>query len=86
MVGKTPDPDEMEELVNEGNPLAVHGFMEALKKAVSDNPEYELIAQMCDVLMFFYEKMVWVRTGQSMILCIIRMFLIRKSMQKQCVR
>ena len=56
MVGKTPDPDEMEELVNEGNPLAVHGFMEALKKAVSDNPEYELIAQMCDVLMFFYEK------------------------------
>lgn len=56
MVGKTPDPDEMERLVKEGNPLAIHGFTKALELAVSDHPEFELIARMCDVLMFFYEK------------------------------
>ncbi len=56
MVGKTPDPDEMEALVKAGNPLAVHGFTTALKQAVLEDPEYELIARMCDVLMFFYER------------------------------
>lgn len=56
MVGKTPDPDEMDRLVQDGNPLAIHGFTTALEQAVRENPEYELIARMCDVLMFFYEK------------------------------
>lgn len=55
MVGKTPDPNEMERLVEEGAPLAIHGFMKALEKAVSDDPVYGLISRMCDVLMFFYE-------------------------------
>ena len=56
MVDKVPDPDEMEALVAAGAPLAIHGFTKALKQAVSDDPSYGLIARMCDVLMFFYEK------------------------------
>lgn len=56
MVGKAPDPEEMEALAEGGNPLAIHGFTAALRQAVSDNPEYELIARMCDVMMFFYER------------------------------
>ena len=56
MVGKTPDPEEMEQLVKAGAPLAIHGFTKALQQAVKDDPRYELIERMCDVLMFFYEK------------------------------
>ena len=56
MVGKKPDPEEMEQLVKAGAPLAIHGFTKALQQAVKDDPRYELIERMCDVLMFFYEK------------------------------
>lgn len=55
MVNKAPDPDEMERLVEAGAPLAIHGFTKALGQAVADDPAYERIARMCDVLMFFYE-------------------------------
>ena len=34
----------------------LHGFTKALQQAVKDDPRYELIERMCDVLMFFYEK------------------------------
>ena len=56
MVGKKPDPEEMEQLVKAGAPLAIHGFTKALQQAVKDDPRYELSERMCDVLMFFYEK------------------------------
>ena len=56
MVGKKPDPEEMEQLVKAGAPLAIHGFTKALQQAVKDDPRYKLIERMCDVLMFFYEK------------------------------
>ncbi|MDO4292342.1 MAG: FAD-dependent oxidoreductase [Eubacteriales bacterium] len=55
MVGKRADPDEMEQLLRAGAPLAIHGFTGALKQAVKDDPAYRLIERMCDVLMFFYE-------------------------------
>lgn len=56
MVGKKADPDMMESLVNNGNPLAIHGFMKALDQAVREHPEYELIRRMGKSLMFFYER------------------------------
>lgn len=31
-------------------------LQKALQQAVKDDPRYELIERMCDVLMFFYEK------------------------------
>ncbi len=56
MVGTKADPDVMDKLVKEGNPLAIHGFMKTLEKAVREHPEYMLVQRMCDCLMFFYER------------------------------
>ena len=56
MVGSQADPDMMESLADRGNPLAIHGFRKAMKQAVAENPEYELLNRMLDCLMFFYER------------------------------
>lgn len=57
MVGKKADPDEMEMLARDGNPLAIHGFMAALEKAVLKQPEYaSLKRKNGDQLFFFYER------------------------------
>lgn len=56
MVGENADADKMERLAAGGNPLAIHGFMKALERAIQDNPEYGLLKRMGSSLMFFYER------------------------------
>lgn len=83
---KKTDPEEMEQLVKAGAPLAIHGFTKALQQAVKDDPRYELIERMCDVLMFFYEKDGVGAYWLLMILCIILMWLTQRNMRKRLIR
>lgn len=57
MVGKKADPDEMEQLVNNGAPLFIHGFMQLLDQAMKDDPEYKRLKRSKgEDVWFFYER------------------------------
>ena len=57
MVGKRADPDEMLALADDGNPLAIEGFMTALDRAIQSEPEYLTLKQSNGrPLIFFYER------------------------------
>lgn len=57
MVGKRADPDEMADLARGGNPLAIHGFLKTLQRAIADDKEYaSLRRENGDALFFFYER------------------------------
>jgi glycine/D-amino acid oxidase-like deaminating enzyme len=57
MVGKKADPDEMARLAAGGNPLAIHGFMKTLERAIGEHPEYASLNRTNgEPLFFFYER------------------------------
>ena len=53
MVDKCADTDEMREMAKKGCTLFIHGFQTAMKRAIADDPEYALIADMIPYM--FYE-------------------------------
>lgn len=57
MIGKRADPQQMRQLVRDGNPLFIHGFMKTLERAIQEHPEYAAIKRSNgEHVWFFYER------------------------------
>jgi len=57
MVGRKADPDEMERLLGKGCPLAIHGFLQSLDRAIAEHAEYAPLKRANgNALYFFYER------------------------------